>query len=80
MNQKYQEASVELNSTQLINNMLREEIKTLRSQREDVKTFIKKPIGGQCSGDVSAQETFDSKQKQFSLNGDNVSNKEGIET
>jgi hypothetical protein len=56
------------------------EIKTLRSRREEAKTFIKKPIGGQCSGGVSAQETCDSKQKQFNLNGGSVSNKEDIET
>ena len=35
MNQKYQEAFVELKSFQLINNMLHEEIKTLRSQWKD---------------------------------------------
>ena len=47
MNQKYQEASMELQSLQLINNILHEEIKTFKSQRQDAKTF-KKPIGGQC--------------------------------
>ena len=52
----------------------------MRSQREDTNTFIKKLIGGQCSGGVSEQETCDSKQKQSNLNGDSVSNKEGIET
>ena len=50
--------------------MLHEEIKSLRSQQEDIKMSIKKPIGGQRSGDVRAQETCDSKQKQTNLNGD----------
>jgi hypothetical protein len=35
MNEKYQEASVELKSLRLINNMLHEKIKTLRNRQED---------------------------------------------
>jgi hypothetical protein len=67
---------MELQSLQLINNILHEEIKTFKSQRQDAKTF-KKPIGGQCWGGVSALS--DSKQKQFNFNADSVSNKVGIE-
>jgi len=35
MNERYQEAFVELKSLRLINNMLHEEIKILRNQQED---------------------------------------------
>jgi hypothetical protein len=37
INVEYQEASVELKSLQLINNLFQEEIKILRGQQEDVK-------------------------------------------
>ena len=39
MNERYQEASVELISLRLINNMFQEEIKNLRSQQEDIKAL-----------------------------------------
>jgi hypothetical protein len=39
MNDKYQEACVEFKSFQLINNVLHEEIKTLRNQQEDNKAL-----------------------------------------
>jgi len=41
INEKYQEASVELKSLRLINNMLHEEIKTLGNQQEDNKALRK---------------------------------------
>ena len=47
MNQQYQEALVELKSLQLIKHLLDKEIKTLRSQREDAKSFVKEPTDGQ---------------------------------
>jgi hypothetical protein len=37
MNDKYQEASVELKSLRLINSMLHEEIKTLRNQQDALR-------------------------------------------
>jgi len=39
MNDKYQEASVQLISLRLINNMFHEEINILRNQQEDIKTL-----------------------------------------
>jgi hypothetical protein len=77
MNEKYQEASVELKSLRLTTNMLHEEIKTLRNQQEDNKAFRdgpfsqhkdKKASGVQCSSVVSAQVTCDIKQNQSNLN------------
>jgi hypothetical protein len=73
MNEKYQEAIVELKSLRVITNMLHEEIKTLRNQKEDNKacregTFNqhkdKKANGVQCSRVVSAQVTCDRKKGQ----------------
>jgi len=67
MNKKYQAASVGLKYLRLINNMLHEEIKILRSQQEDIRalreeTFspckTEKVTGGQCSSVVSAQVTL----------------------
>ena len=67
-NEQYQEASVELISMRLINNMFHEEIKILRSQQEDIKalreqTFSprkkKKAIVVQCTSVMSAQVTCD---------------------
>ena len=62
MNHKYQEAFVELKSLQLINSMLHEEIKTLKSQLDDTRTSIKEPTITQYSDRVSEQETCNSKQ------------------
>ena len=68
MNEKYQEASVELKSLRLINNMLHKEIKILRDQQEDNKGLMeesfspckkKKVTVVQCSSDVSVQVTCD---------------------
>jgi len=77
MNGKYREASVELKSLRLINNMLLEEIKISRNQPEDNKVFRagsfswsieKKASGMRCSSVVSAQVTCDLKQNQCNLN------------
>jgi hypothetical protein len=75
MNEKYQEAhGIEISP---INNMLHEEIKTLRNQQEDNKAFRegtfsrckkKKVSGAQCSSAVSAHVTCDLKQNQSNLN------------
>ena len=71
MSEKYQEASMELKSLRLINNMLHEEIKILKSQQEDIKalretTFSlckqEKAIGVKCSIVVSVQVTCDFEQ------------------
>jgi hypothetical protein len=76
MNEKYQEASVELKSLRLITNILHEEIKTLRNQQEDYKACRegpfsqckdKKASGVQCSSVVSTQVTCDLKQNQSKL-------------
>ena len=58
MNEKYQEVSMELKSLRLINNILHEEIKTLRNQQEDKAlregsfTWCKKKKGVVCSVQV----------------------------
>jgi hypothetical protein len=73
MNEKYQEAIVELKSLRLITNMLHEEIKTLRNQQEDNKAFRegpfnqrkdKKASGVQCLSVASAQVACDQKKGQ----------------
>jgi hypothetical protein len=77
MNENYQEASVELKSLRLINNVFHEEIKTLRNQEEDNKALRegsfsqckkKKVSSLQCSSVVSAQVMCDLKQNQTNLN------------
>jgi hypothetical protein len=73
MNDKYQEASVELKSLRLINSMLHEELKTLRNQQEALReeSFSrhkkKKASGVQCSSVVSAQMVCDLRQNQSNL-------------
>jgi len=63
VNEQYHEASVELKSLRLINKILQEETKSLRSQKEEIKASREelcspfkreKTRGLQCSGDVNA--------------------------